>query len=122
MTVGRRKRRVAVPAPDDPTKAWSWSAIMSALDQVQKDPPAAIERAQARGAVGSRFAPDAELELFLDMPDTRLHGRAGPPKHPELVTIPPIPSIEHDDAYFELLEKAPIPAGVLDPLRGWFRR
>ena len=95
---------------------------MTALATVQRDPQAAMEHAQARAATGPRFADDAELELFSDMPDTRRNGRAGPPKHPEQVKIPKIPTLEHDAAYFALLEQAPIHHGMLDPLRGWFIR
>ena len=69
--------------------------------------PAAGHRdAQARASAGPRFAPDAELELFLDMPDTRRTGRAGPPKNPDTVTIPPVPTLEHDAAYFDRLDAA----------------
>jgi cytosine/adenosine deaminase-related metal-dependent hydrolase len=120
MTVGRRRRRVALPDPEDSSIAWSWKAIMSTLDAVQKDPQEAIAHAKARAATGPRFAPDAELELFLDMPDTRRGGRAGPPKNPAAVKIPAIPSLEHDAAFFDLLDQSPIQAGVLAPLRGRF--
>lgn len=120
MTVGRRRRRVALPSPTDATKAWSWTQIRSTLDTVQRNPQAAIARAQARAATGPRFAPDAELELFLDMPDTRRTGRAGPPKHPDKVKIPKVPAIEHDAAFFDLLEQQQIHQRVLDPMRKWF--
>ena len=122
MTVGGRNRRVALPSPTDATRAWSWTDIMTALTTVQTNPQSAMEQAQARAATGPRFADDAELELFLDMPDVRRNGRAGPPKHPELVKIPPIPTLEHDQAYFTLLKKAPIHQGMLNPLRAWFIR
>jgi hypothetical protein len=93
---------------------------MQTLNEVQADPQAAITRAQARAASGPRFAPGAELELFLDMPDTRRSGRAGPPKNPATVTIPPVPTLEHDDAFFDLLDSSPIQRGVLGELRGRF--
>jgi len=120
MTVAGRARLVALPSVDDFTKAWSWGEIMATLTDVQNDPQAAMDRASARSAVGSRFAPDAALELFLDMPDPRRNGRAGPPKHPELVKIPKIPALEHDAAYFTLLKQSPIHGGTLNALRGWF--
>ncbi len=66
--------------------------------------------------------PTPTLELFLDMPDTRRTGRAGPPKDPATVRIPPIPSIEHDAAYFDALDELPIQAGVLSRLRTEFGR
>ncbi|MFM2077211.1 MAG: hypothetical protein RJA49_1101 [Actinomycetota bacterium] len=120
MTVGGRRRRVALPDPVDNTAAWSWTNIMSTMTAVQRDPQAAIATAQARAAAGPRFAADAALELFLDMPDSRRGGRAGPPKNPSTVVIPPIPALEHDVAFFDLLDRSPIQAGVLAPLRGRF--
>ena len=117
MTVGGRGRRVALPDPKDTAAAWSWTAIMDTLEAVQRDPQTAIATARARAGSGPRFADDAELELFLDMPDTRRSGRAGPPKNPASVKIPPIPSIEHDSAFFDLLDGAPIQGGILAPLR-----
>ena len=119
-TLGGRRRRIAVPDPAKPEKAWSWKAITDTLKTVQADPQAAIASAQARAATGPRFADDVALELFLDMPDTRRSGRAGPPKNPATVKIPAVPSIEHDAAYFDLLDQSPIQNGVLAPLRGRF--
>ena len=69
---------------------------------------------------GPRFADDAALELFLDMPDTRRGGRAGPPKNPATVTIPPVPTLVHDTAFFDRLDDCPIHGGVLAPLRNRF--
>jgi hypothetical protein len=54
------------------------------------------------------------------MPDTRRTGRAGPPKNPATVKIPPIPRLEHDASFFDLLDGSPIQAGMLAPLRGRF--
>ena len=120
IKVGGRNRAVAIPDPSDPAVAWSWTAIMDTLDDVQSDPQTAIQNAKARAATGPRFSEDASLELFLDMPDTRRSGRAGPPKNPATVKIPPVPSIEHDKAFFDRLDDCPIHGGVLNPLRGRF--
>jgi hypothetical protein len=38
------------------------------------------------------------------------------------VRIPPIPSIDHDTAYFDTLDALPIQAGVLSRLRKEFGR
>jgi 5-methylthioadenosine/S-adenosylhomocysteine deaminase len=120
MTVGGRRRRVALPSANDATQAWTWTEIMATLGKVQRNPQAAMATASARASAAPRFGPTAPLELFPDMPDSRLSGRAGPPKHPELVQIPAIPSIEHDAAFFRRLAQAPIHQGALNPLRGWF--
>lgn len=119
-TLAGRVRHVALPDPADDTAAWSWEDIRGTLDAVQQDPQQAIEDAQARAAAGPRFAPDAALELFLDMPDPRRAGRAGPPKNPAAVTIPAVPSLVHDTDYFDQLDQCAIQGGVLAPLRRWF--
>jgi cytosine/adenosine deaminase-related metal-dependent hydrolase len=119
-TLAGRRRAVAMPDPADSGAAWSWSAIKEALVAVQQDPQTAIRAAQARAAAGPRFADDAALELFLDMPDPRRAGRAGPPKDPATVTIPPIPSLVHDTAFFDQLDRCLIHGGVLAALREWF--
>jgi hypothetical protein len=120
MTLSGRKRAVALPDPIDDTVAWSWQAITETLEAVQQDPQKAINDAQARAATGPRFAEDAALELFLDMPDTRRGGRAGPPKDPATVTIPPVPTLVHDTAFFDRLDACPIQGNALTALRGRF--
>jgi hypothetical protein len=111
---------VALPDPTDTSRAWSWEDILDALHIVQAHPPAAMANVAARAVAGPRFAQDAALELFLDMPDTRRTGRAGPPKDPSSVRIPPLPAIEHDREYFDALDANPIQAGILAPLRREF--
>jgi 5-methylthioadenosine/S-adenosylhomocysteine deaminase len=120
LTVRRRRMLASLPDPADITRAWSWTDIMAALRTVQADPPAAIEKASQRAAAGPRFAEDAELELFLDMPDTRRTGRAGPPKNPATVRIPPVPPVEHDREFFDSLDANPIQAEILARLRKEF--
>jgi len=119
-TIAGRVRAVALPNPTDTTRPWSWQAIMDTLQAVQQNPQKAINDAQARAAAGPRFAPDASLELFLDMPDSRRGGRAGPPKNPATVTIPPVPTLVHDSAYFDRIDDCPIQGGVLASLRNRF--
>lgn len=121
MRIGGHSRRVALADPADDSTPWSWKAIKGTLDQIQRDPPAAISKANQRAGRGPRFAADAPLELFLDMPDSRRAGRAGPPKHPELVRIEPIPSLVHDAAFFNRLAAQPIHGHRLDPLKDWWR-
>lgn len=120
LTVRRRRKLAALPDPDDRTRAWSWTAIMDTLRTVQADPPAAITNASARAVSGSRFAADAALELFLDMPDIRRTGRAGPAKDPSSVRIPPVPPVEHDRGFFDDLDANLIQAGMLSALRREF--
>ena len=122
MTLAGRKRAVAMPAPGTavPATAWSWTAIKDTLDDVQRDPQTAVDNAQAHAAAGPRFAENAALELFLDMPDTRRGGRAGPPKNLATVTIPPVPTLVHDEAFFDRLDDCPIHGGVLASLRDRF--
>ena len=120
VTVRGKRKLASLPDPADPARAWSWKAIMGTLRKVQANPQEAIEQAAERAAAGPRFAEDADLELFLDMPDSRRTGRAGPPKDPSKVRIPPVPPIEHDAAFFDALDANPIQAGILGPLRREF--
>ncbi len=120
LTLAGRARLVALPDPHDDTAAWSWAGIRGTMDAVQADPQQAIRDAEARAAAGPRFAPDAALELFLDMPDTRRGGRAGPPKNPATVTIPPVPTLTHDATFFDDLDGCLIHGGALSPLRKRF--
>lgn len=123
LVVRDRVRMAALPDRADPQKAWSWGAIVDELTAVQRDPQQAIaDAAGRRASAGALFGDDADLELFLDMPDPRRTGRAGPPKDLATVRIPEVPSIEHDADYFDLLEAAPIQAGILDDLRKAFAR
>ena len=121
MTIAGRVRAVALPDPADATSAWSWQAI----DGHARGSPAGPadgdqRRAGPRRGRADGSPHDAPLELFLDMPDTRRGGRAGPPKNPATVTIPPVPTLVHDTAYFDRLDDCPIQGGVLAPLRDRF--
>jgi hypothetical protein len=48
LTVQRVKRRIAIPHPTDPKKAWAWGEITKRLDAVRKDPAKALKKADAR--------------------------------------------------------------------------
>ena len=70
ITIHGAKRRFSIPNPENPTDMWSWTEIKKRLDGVRKDPVAALQHADGRrrAYAGRLDAPDAPLELALDMP------------------------------------------------------
>ena len=94
---------------------------MGALRTVQADPAAAIANASARAGAGPRFADDAALELFLDMPDSDAPDGPGPPKDPERgARSRPSRRSSTTGSSSTLLDANPIQAGILAPLRREF--
>jgi len=122
LTVGGRDRKLAIPNPKDSSKAFEWTEIVARLDAVRKDPAAALARAEGlrRGYAGPVTAADAPLELALDMPTGGAMARAGPPPDPTKVVIPPLPSLEHDQAFFNDIHGRGFHGGILDGLAGFY--
>lgn len=124
LTVAGRKRKLAVPKPDDRTKVWSWTAICARLDAVRKDPAGALKQAEQRQrsfAGRSAAAAGAPLELALDMPGGGALAFAGPPPHPAAVVIPPLPTLVHDRAFFDSIHGHGFHGKVLDGLATFYK-
>jgi hypothetical protein len=122
FTVARVKRKLAVPDPSDGTKAWSWGAIVAELERVRKDPAGSLKKAEKRrsGFAGRVNAPDAPLELMLDMPSGGLLAFAGPPPHPDQVVIPPLPSLVHDKPFFDSIRGRGFHGALLDGIAKFY--
>ncbi len=116
------KRKLAIPDPAHPAKCCEWSDVIARLEDVRKDPAAALKRAEdrRRGHAGPVDAHDAPLELTLDMPGG-LDAFAGPPPDPSAVEIPPLPSLVHDDAFFADVHGRGFHGGLLDGLAAFYR-
>jgi 5-methylthioadenosine/S-adenosylhomocysteine deaminase len=116
------KRRFAIPDPENPAEAWSLAAIKSQLAEVRSDPAKALDNAegQRRAYAGSMDAPDAPLELALDMPTGALALAGSMEDHAAEIVIPPLPSLAHDAAFFEAIKGRGFHNGLLDGLRGFY--
>jgi hypothetical protein len=116
-------RRLAMPDPTDPAKAWKWRDIVARLDTVRRDPVAALRRAEGRrrSYAGPMTALTAPLELGLDMPSGGRFARAGPPPDPASVVIPKLPTLVHDAAFFADVRRQGFHGGVLDRLAAFYR-
>ena len=117
MRVGSTTRRFALQRPDDPTKTWTWTALMSELRTVQADPVTAIEQGLAVEALEADVttASTGTLILESDMPGGP-NSVAGPPPPGTTFTAPPLPSLIHDAAWFSAVRAAGYQGHVLDNL------
>ena len=122
ITVRGMTRRFAIADPDDASDVWSWKDITGRLEAVRKDPVAALKHADGRrrAYAGPLDAPDAPLELMLDMPSggTPLAGDIS--THAAEIVIPPLPSLVHDAAFFKSIKGRGFHGGLLDGLAGFY--
>jgi 5-methylthioadenosine/S-adenosylhomocysteine deaminase len=121
MRVGSTSRRFPLRHPDDPTKNWTWSAVMTALRKVQADPVKAIED----GLASERFEADVTtintgtLILESDMPGGP-NSVAGPPPPGTKFDAPPLPTLIHDTTWFNDVRAAGYHEHLLDNLDQMF--
>lgn len=125
LTVRGTKRRFVIPDPNhpnDPNQAWSWKDIKDRLDAVRKDPVTALKHANGRrrAFAGAMDAPDAPLQLMLDMPTGGLPVAGDVSQHAAEIVIPPLPSLEHDGAFFKSIKDRGFHRGLLDGLAGFY--
>ena len=122
ITVRGRKRRFAIPDPDDQTKAWTWKAIAGQLNAVKKDPVKALQRADGRrrAYAGSMDAPNAPLELVLDMPTGGFAFAGNIRDHAAQVVVPSPTSLVHDTAFFKAIKNRGFHGGLLDGLAEFY--
>ncbi|HEX2327678.1 MAG TPA: hypothetical protein VHN74_03065 [Candidatus Angelobacter sp.] len=122
LMVAGIKRKLAIVDPKDKSKAWQWTDIVARLDAVRKNPASALKKANAqrRAYAGSLVAEEAPLEIALDMPNGGALAYAGPPPDPAKVTIPPLPSLVHDGAFFKDIHGHGFHGGLLDGLAAFY--
>jgi 5-methylthioadenosine/S-adenosylhomocysteine deaminase len=122
ISVSGIARALSIPDPTDSTKAFQWTDIVSRLDTVRKDPAAALKNAEIRRhSLAARGpASKAPLELTLDMPAGGFQPAALPPD-PSKVTIPPLPTLVHDQAFFDYIQGHGFHGGLLDGLAAFYK-
>jgi 5-methylthioadenosine/S-adenosylhomocysteine deaminase len=118
LTIAGIKRQFAIPDPDHAGSSWAWSAITARLDAVRQDPVSALTKADGRrrAFAGALDAPDAPLELVLDMPTGGMPVAGDVSKHAHEIVIPPLPSLVHDKAFFKSIKGRGFHGGLLDGL------
>lgn len=122
LQIAGTARKLAIPDPTDPNKAWEWTDIVARLDAVRKDPVSAVHRAEGlrRSYAGPMMAPEAPLQLALDMPTGGMLAFAGRPPDMSKVVIPPLPSLVHDAALFADIHGQGFHGGILDGLADFY--
>jgi len=117
MRVGTMSRHFVLHRPDDPTKHWTWSAVMGALRTVQADPINAIEQGLAVEAFEADVTTVSTGSLILesDMPGGP-NSVAGPPPPGTKFDAPPLPSLIHDATWFNSVRAAGYHEHLLDNL------
>ncbi len=117
MRLGTTSRHFALRLPADPTKRWTWTAVMTALHAVQADPVKAIEQGLAVEAMDADVTTPSTGNLILesDMPGGP-NSVAGPPPPGTKFDAPPLPSLIHDTAWFRAVRAAGYHEHLLDDL------
>jgi 5-methylthioadenosine/S-adenosylhomocysteine deaminase len=108
LTIAGVKRAVLVRMPGRTDATLSWPGVLRALEAVRRDPVgawnAALEALAAWG--GPLEAPEAPLVIFGDMPEGDLGVLGATGEIPADVKIPPLDTLEHDQAFFAALARA----------------
>jgi hypothetical protein len=117
MRVGSATRQFVLNDPADPTQRWKWSAVMDQLRKVQADPMKAIETGLALEAFEADVttATTGSLILESDMPGGP-SSVAGPPPPGTKFDAPPLPTLIHDDTWFQAVRAAGYHEHLLDNL------
>ena len=125
VPVGTETRVVSLPprpASAHMPHRWTWDGILAELQTVIDDPEGTVTAARARrnAFAGRVDDADAPLILTLDMPGGSNSAVAGVPSDFTKVEFGPIPSLIHDDAFFDAVESAGFQGKLFHPLRGMF--
>jgi hypothetical protein len=106
-----RGRKVSLAGDHEPL---TWAGVLASLEAVRADPAAAIARNERARSLG-----EEPFELVPDMPE----GPADRGLDLARVTMPPLDTLHHDEAFFRALSRrhAPILDGLLDKLRDYYR-
>ncbi len=122
ITILGTKRRFSIPNPANPTEVWSWKDITTRLNAVRKDPVAALKDASGRrrAYAGRMDAPEAPLELVLDMPTGGVPIAGNVSAHAAEILIPPLPSLVHDAAFLKSTKGRGFHGGLLNKLAEFY--
>lgn len=129
ITVAGESRRVLVRKPGAEAKdaKMNWGEVLSDLERVRANPEKAWKQAaDALAAWGGRLdAPEAPLMIFGDMPEGDLGAFGAAGEIPPGLEIPPLDSLEHDDDFFDAVDrtaaKLPGSAAELKQLRRYYK-
>jgi 5-methylthioadenosine/S-adenosylhomocysteine deaminase len=126
VRLGSVSRRVSLVRPDDPTATWPWRDVLARLNEVRKN--AATEPPSGpAGGVGPPRAKTPSVDppgtppivIDLDMPGGP-QTVAGPPPKGQLVDIPPIEAVYHNQAWLRSIHGKGFHGGALDGLADLF--
>ncbi|MGH9134927.1 MAG: hypothetical protein ACRDZZ_13390, partial [Ilumatobacteraceae bacterium] len=117
VRIGSTSRHVSLRRPDDPSRSWTWTAVMRELRRVQVDPVAAIAQGLAIEATEADVTTSTVGRLILesDMPGGP-NSVAGPPPAGTTFKAPALPSLWHDSTWFRAVRRAGYHDHVLDDL------
>lgn len=123
ITVCGRERAFAIPNPAQQGVAWAFTEIKRALAAVRKDPRQALKKADGirRAFAGALDAPEAPLTLVLDMPSGGIPLAGDFRDQADEIVIPPLPSLVHDDAFFNDVRRGKFHGGLLDGLAEFYK-
>jgi hypothetical protein len=109
VRIAGRRRMVDLVDPVAGDADLGYADVVARLDAARRDPFAASQATQRRGA--------AEVRVELDMPWDEAD-RA--PLDLRQVHIGPIDSLAHDDAFFAAIDRNPLHGGRLDGVRSYY--
>jgi len=109
------RRAISMVDPAVPDADMTWAQVSAALAAARNDPVGLVEASLS-------FAGDEPpLELIPDMPGDEMDAMEAALSL-AAAAVPPIDTIHHDAAFFDLLERGPIAAGLLDDMRSYYLR
>jgi cytosine/adenosine deaminase-related metal-dependent hydrolase len=127
ITVAGESRRVLVRMPKNQDARMTWRGVLDDLERVRKDPEKAWRQsADALAAWGGPLdSPEAPLAIFGDMPEGNLGVLGAAGEIPPGLEIPKPDSLEHDDDFFDAIDrtaaKLPGSAAELRELRRYYQ-
>jgi 5-methylthioadenosine/S-adenosylhomocysteine deaminase len=107
------RRSISMVDPAVTDADMTWAQVTAALAATQVDPVGLVE------ASLSFVGDEPPLELIPDMPGDEMDAMEAAQSLAR-APVPPIDTIHHDVAFFELLERGPIAAGLLDDMRAYY--
>jgi cytosine/adenosine deaminase-related metal-dependent hydrolase len=117
--LGSQKRRLSMTRFEDRARTWPVSAVLDRMEAVRADPKGQIESARQTAYAGALRGDPPSLRLALDMP-TGIVPIGGLPKDLGQIVVPPIPPMEHDEAFFAEIARAGFHDGLLDGLSTFY--